>query len=381
MRIKTNSLCRCLIFLVFAAGVFLILGSGASLYAQDDAGAGEETEETAVEGGETEVVAEGVIVEEEETEFVTDEPLPSEGPEKEITVEPELMDLPGDEEPKGGEAAAEEPSDISSEVQLDAQVPTSPGSARFFQLNAIVEFHSNLVSDDYSANDFYLHYYLKGNLNVTKNNRVSLRLDLAQQFIADEGETGLWFGDIRVYYTRKFKLMTWNDYIIPGMVYGYLTAPTSRKSIQRMIITKPTVVMALAPGIGPVTFIGRTYARYIFARYAQSKMADPNPQFSVGYDLQLLYQTPLDFLILSGAWSYTWTKDYRTREGDQQLWGAEYYWEVGATFLIPMPKKGPSLDISIAYAQGNNVMEGGVYRAYFVKRDQSEMYISLNLNY
>jgi hypothetical protein len=175
--------------------------------------------------------------------------------------------------------------------------------------------------------------------------------------------------------------MTWNDYVIPGMVYGYLTAPTSRPSIERGIITKPTLVFALAPSIGPVTFIGRAYMQYIFARYSASKMGDPNNQFLVGYDLQLLYQTPLDWLVLSGDWSYTWYKKYQTREHEQQMWFAEYYWEAAVTFVIPMPRKAPSMDITLAYAQGANVLEEGVYRTYFVKRDQSEMYLSINLVY
>ncbi len=266
-------------------------------------------------------------------------------------------------------------------VQIDAQIQTTPPPTHFYQINGIIELHTNLVSDDYSANDVYLQYYLRGNFDVTKNNRLSVRLELVQEFVADPGETGLWFGDIRFYYTRKFKVPATSNYVIPAMIYGYLTAPTSRKSIQRSIVTKPTLVLALAPAVGPVTFIGRGYFQYVFAKYAASKNEDPNPQLAAGYDLQIIYETPLKWLALSAGWSYTWNKKYRSREGEQQPWSAEYYFEIGPTFVVPMPKKAPSLDITVAYAQGANVLEDGVYRMYLAKRDQSELYFSLNINY
>jgi len=294
-----------------------------------------------------------------------------------VTVEPQIQ-------PKvetGSGEKGEKEKEKKGEVQLDAQIPTTPPPSRFYQVNAIIEGHFNLVSDDYSANDAYMQYYLRGNFDITKRNRVSLRLDMAQQFIADPGETGLWFGDIRLYYTRKFSIPVKEDFEIAGMVYGYLTAPTSRKSIERGIITKPTLVLALAPALGPVSFIGRGYFQYVFAKYAQSENEDPNPQISLGYDLQVIYETPLKWLVLSAGWSYSWTKKYRTREGEQQPWGGEYYFEFGPTFVIPMPKKGPSLDVTLAYAQGANVIEDGVYRMHFIKRDQSEVYLSLNFNY
>ena len=339
-----------------------------------------EEEETAEE--ETTVVeAEGVV--EEEAEEVTED----EEDDALITVDLS-EDYPAEEAEeeavgKAGEGKAAAPDGRDdTEVQLDGQVITSPAPKHFFQINGIAELHFNVWSDEYSANDVLMQYYLKANFDVTKNNRLSLRLDLSQKFIADEGESGAWFGDIRAYYTRKFKIPTfYKDYKIAGMVYGYLTAPTSRPSIERGIITKPTVVFALAPKFGPVTFVVRGYVRYVFAKYAQSKMADPNNQFLGGIDLQGIWATPLDWLVMSGAFSWTWIKDYRTREHNQQLWDAQYYWEVAATFVIPMPKKWPSLDLTLAYAQGADVIDGGVYRTYIAKRDQSELYLSININY
>jgi hypothetical protein len=389
MNARQGFMNRHLAVLLVLAGLF---PGGGGAWAQEtpageEAAGGEEGKVKDKEAGEeTGIVAEDAVVEEEEAQPVT---MDVEAPPAKavMTVQPELAPFPLEEEEEeaagagGGEKGKAPEGEEKPGIQLDAQVVTTPASTRFWQINGIIELHTNLVSDDYSANDAYMQYYLRGNFDVTKNNRLSLRMDLAQEFLADKGETGMWFGDMRFYYTRKFVLKTWKDYVIPGMVYFYLTAPTSRASIARSIITKPTVVLALAPSVGPVTFIGRGVLQYVFAKYAQSRESDPNPQFSAGYDLQMVISTPLDWLVFSGDWSYTWTKDYRSREGHQSMWFAEYYWEAAVTFVIPMPKKAPSFDITLAYAQGASVLEDGVYRTYFVKRDQSEMYLSLNLVY
>ena len=412
MKRKKHGLSRCLMFFITAAGSVLLFGAPPALMAQDDeenpydnpeyeideeeeeegesgieAVDEEEAEAEEEETTEEETAVEAEEVVEEQAEEVTEE----EGDDGLITVDVDLSeDYPVEEAGEGagagetGEQKAAKPGarKEDTEVQLDGQVITSPAPNRFYQINGIAELHFNVWSDEYSANDVLMQYYLKANFDVTKNNRLSLRLDLSQKFIADEGESGAWFGDIRVYYTRKFKIPTfYKDYKLAGMVYGYLTAPTSRPSIERGIITSPTVVFALAPRFGPVTFVVRGFLRYVFARYAQSKMGDPNNQFLGGFDVQGIWATPLDWLVISGAFSWTWIKDYRTREHNQQLWDAQYYWEVAATFVIPMPKKWPSLDLTLAYAQGADVIDGGVYRTYIAKRDQSELYLSININY
>jgi hypothetical protein len=403
---KNNHISTFLVLVLMSAvGLLAFLVTGARASAQDepkdtsgevtpppgeqpDAGQGSEGEKKkatpveTVEEEETQVDDGGVVVTTLPEQAPSVQPSPAPTPpatEETITVQPQIE--PSKPEAGKEEGGKEGKAKEGAAIQLDAQLPTAPPPVRFYQINGIIELHTNLVSDDYSANDAYMQYYLRANFDVTKNNRLSLRMDMAQEFIADPGETGFWFGDMRFYYTRKFKIPATGDYVIPGMVYGYLTAPTSRQSIARSIITKPTIVFALAPSVGPVTFIGRGYLQYVFASYAESKNEDPNPQLNAGYDLQIVYETPLKWLALFAGWSYTWTKKYRTREGEQEPWGAEYYFEIGPNFVVPMPKKGPSLDITLAYAQGANVLEDGVYRTYFVKRDQSELYLSLNLNY
>jgi len=309
-------------------------------------------------------------------------------PEPVVVPTPQPPDEEGEgEEGEGGEAGGGEavvpPSGAEAaetDIELDAAIPTADKKQRIVQVQGLYELHFNVISDDYSANDWLGFYMLKGNFNITKNNQLSLRLDMEQRFVADPGESGLWFGDIRLYYSRKFALPI-PKFPIPGKVSFYLTAPTSRQSLRRSYITKPTVVLALAPSLGPVTLVANGYFRYNFVKYAESdERGSPNTMLMSGFMFQLIY-APLDWFAPSAAWVSTWSKPYRTRENEAQPWQETYYWEVALNFSIPMPEKAPSIDLSLAYAQGANVLEDGVYRLYFGKRDQSEIYFGLNMIY
>ena len=343
----------------------------------------EEAEEEASEEGEAPVESTGAA-------FGTNAQPPGTFPDPEPVLVP--TPPPPDEEgegeegegtgPEGGGAVAPptEGEAAETDIELDAAIPTAAKKAKIFQIQGLYELHFNVISDDHSANDWLSFYMLKGNLNITKNNQLSLRLDMEQRFVADPGESGLWFGDIRLYYSRKFALPI-PKFPIPGKVSVYLTAPTSRQSQKRTYITKPTLVLALAPSLGPFTLVANGYFRYNFVKYAESDhRGTPNTMLTTGFMFQLIY-APLDWFAPSAAWVSTWNKPYRTRENEVQPWKENYYWEVALNFSIPMPEKAPTLDISLAYAQGANVLEDGVYRLYFGKRDQSEIYLGLNMIY
>jgi hypothetical protein len=283
------------------------------------------------------------------------------------------------EEAAPGPSPAEEGAE---DIQLDAIIPTALKPAKLLQVQAVYELHFGIFSDEYSANDWLSWYMLRFDLNVTKHDQISLRGDLEQRYIADPGESGLWFGDLRLYYSRKFAIpFKGKDYKIPGKLSFYLTAPTSRQSQRRSYITRPTLSLTLAPSLGPVTFIANGYFRYSFVKYAESyEKSSPNEMIATGYMLQIIY-APVSWFAPSAAWQYIWSKPYRTREVESQPWQADYYWEVALNFSLPMPEKAPTIDISLAYAQGANVLDEGVYRLYFAKRDQSEIYLGLNLSY
>ncbi|MBW2261338.1 MAG: hypothetical protein JRG91_05125 [Deltaproteobacteria bacterium] len=333
-----------------------------------------EVEEEAEEEESGEAPAEGVG-----PAFGTNAQPPGTFPDPEPVVVP-TPPPPEEEEEGGGAAAAGGDEDEISDIDLDATIPTAGKKAKLFQIQGLYELHFNVISDDHSASDWLSFYMLKANLNVTKNNQLSLRLDMEQRYVADPGESGLWFGDIRLYYSRKFALPI-PKFPIPGKLSFYLTAPTSRQSQKRSYITKPTVIFALAPSLGPVTLVANGYFRYNFVKYAESDhQGTPNTMLTTGFMFQLIY-APLDWFAPSAAWVSTWNKPYRTRENEVQPWKENYYWELALNFSIPMPEKAPSIDISLAYAQGANVLEDGVYRLYFGKRDQSEIYLGLNMIY
>ncbi len=353
---------------------------------EEDTGEAAPTEEKPAEEAEEEAPAQGTGA-----AFGTNAQPPGTFPDPEPFVVPTPPPPEGEGEgedgggPEAGGAVAppaggDEGEAEVSEIELDATIPTASKKARIFQIQGLYELHFNVISDDYSANDWLSFYMLKANFNVTKNNQLSLRLDMEQRFVADPGESGLWFGDIRLYYSRKFALPI-PRFPIPGKLSFYLTAPTSRQSQKRSYITKPTVVFALAPSLGPVSLVANAYFRYNFVKYAESDhRGTPNTMLTTGFMFQLIY-APLDWFAPSAAWVSTWDKPYRTRENEVQPWKENYYWEVALNFSIPMPEKAPTLDVSLAYAQGANVLEDGVYRLYFGKRDQSELYLSLNMIY
>ena len=312
-------------------------------------------------------------------EPVAEEPVAEEPGDEAPDQEP-AAEEPGDEAPDQEPAADEPAEDQVGEIQLDAIIPTGARERGLWRVQALYELHFNLISDEYSANDWLSFYMLKGDLNLTDADQISLRLDLEQRYIADLGENGLWFGDMRLYYSRSFGIPI-RDFRIPAKASVYLTAPTSRASRERSYITQPTAALTVAPSWGPLTLVGNGYFRYSFAEYAQSShRGDPNNMLTTGFWLQLFY-TPFDWFAPSVAWQSLWHLSYPTRENDAQPWQRTYYLELALNFSIPMPERSPSLDLSLAYGQGASVLEDGVYRLYFAKRDQSEIYLGLNLAY
>jgi hypothetical protein len=379
---------------VLAAGLLALSAGAAAQDAPDEEAAGPALAPGEAAGeAEEEVAAEEVEEEEVEEEAPAAAAPPGPGPALGDEAqppgtypEPEPIEAPAppepeEEEEEGEEAAPEpEPGEEVSEIELDAAIPTAVKKRRFFQIQGLYELHFNVISDDYSANDWLSFWMLRANFDITKFDQLSLRMDLEQRYVADPGESGLWFGDIRVYYNRKFTIPI-PGFPIPGKASVYLTAPTSRQSQRRSYITKPTAVLALAPSLGPVSLVAYGYLRYNFVKYAESDhRGTPNTMLTTGFMFQVIY-APLDWFAPSAAWVSTWSKPYRTREVEYQPWKENYYWEVALNFSLPMPEKAPSIDLTLAYAQGANVLEEGVYRLYFAKRDQSELYLGLNMIY
>ncbi|MBN1945778.1 MAG: hypothetical protein JW797_08875 [Bradymonadales bacterium] len=303
------------------------------------------------------------------------EPVSAEPPAQDA---PEVSPPPAEAFPLASALSQEEEEGLEVESRLPASIEQAE---RFWQVLGLYELHFNLISDDYSANDWTSYYMLRGNYDITQNNQIGLRLDLDQRYIADPGESGLWFGDIRLYYTRFFTLPI-PDFPIPARAIAYLTAPTSRVSQERSIITQPTATLRLIPSYGPFTLVADYTFRYTFARYAESSHgATPNNMMTTGFMFWLVYNSPLEWFWPSVLWQSTWSKNYSTRENDWQPWLEDYYFEGALNFTLPLPDGYPTAELSLAYAQGASVLEDGVYRLYFAKRDQSQIYFGLSLTY
>jgi hypothetical protein len=269
----------------------------------------------------------------------------------------------------------------AEDVDISARIPTKAGAPQFWHLLAIYELHFNLMSDAYSANDVYSWYMLQAKFDVTRRDQLGIRMELLQRFVADRDESGLFFGDIRFTYWRKFALPI-PKFPIPGVASIYLTAPSSRESQARSYLTRPTVSLSLAPSWGPLTLIATGIYRYSFAKYAESaEGGTPNERQSAAIQAQLLYQ-PLPWFTPSFLWQSWWAESYPSRENTSQGWrGSSYYFEFALTFTVPMPARSPGLDLSLVYSQGAAMLTDGLYRFAFAKRDQAELYLGVNLSY
>jgi hypothetical protein len=266
-------------------------------------------------------------------------------------------------------------------VDISARIPTRAVTDRFWHLLGVYELHFNLISDEHSANDWYAWYMAQAKFDVTRHDQLGVRLEMLQRYVADPGEAGLFFGDMRFYYWRKFTLPI-PDFDVPGVASFYLTAPTSRESKARSYLTRPTVQLSLAPGYGPLTLIATGIYRYSFARFAESaERSSPNERQTIALQGQVLYQ-PLDWFSPSFTWQSWWAESYPSREGTTQGWrGSYYYFELATTFTTPMPEGWPGLDLSLSYAQGAPMLADGVYRFAFAKRDQSELYLGVSVTW
>ncbi len=266
------------------------------------------------------------------------------------------------------------------DVDISARIPTRAVAPRWWHLLGVYELHLNLISDQYGPNDVYSWYMVQAKFDLTKHDQLGLRAELFQRFIADAGEAALYPGDLRLYYFRKFTLPI-PGFAIPGVASAYLTAPTSRESLQRSYITRPTAQLSLAPSYGPVTLVATGIYRYSFARYAESEeRSAQNERQMAGVQAQLMYQ-PFDWFSPSFTWLSYWTEDYPVGGLSQGWKGNFYYFEFASTFTLPMPEGAPGLDLSLAYAQGAPMLTGGSYLFSFAHRDQSELYLGLNVTY
>ena len=286
--------------------------------------------------------------------------------------------VPADEEPKEGDNLLDVGTVAPAKDRLVLTLDS--GHKIRFKLIGGYRLEFNLISDDYSGNDFGSSYSIGANSYLTDKDQINIRWGMYQRYVADPGEEGLWFNDVRLYYARKFSIPI-PEFSVPGKVTLRVTAPTSRSSIGRGYVSAPSLSLGLAPGVGPVTLVTSGYFVYHIARYAEyGNGTRYNTLFTAGYSLGASY-SPLKWLGFSASARMSWREKYPTREGHWQDWEPGYGYSLGAGFAIPMPDEAPSLDIGLGFSQGADLLDGGVYKVYFAKREQSTVYLSIGLVY
>jgi len=257
---------------------------------------------------------------------------------------------------------------------------------RYWSADALFETHFDVIRDNEYSNDVYHILYLRANYDtpemgfIPNLGRISLRLSVQRNYIADPDESGFLFGDIYLYWSKQF------SFTVMGQKFGvrpyfYWTFPTSKESQQQGNVARPTWLVALSKAL-PANLYAfvRPYWRYNWHRYSTREGGNPNLRWILGYDMQLLYTFHLhDRLSFGATWGQEFANYYGGVEGYDQPWQQWYYWEAftGYTLL----KKEPNLGLFLTLTSGRAVYEDGVPRFYFSERDETEIYITINASY
>jgi hypothetical protein len=197
--------------------------------------------------------------------------------------------------------------------------------------------------------------------------------------VADPDESGVLFGDLRLYYSRPFSFSIKGQEFM-GRGYLYWTFPTSKVSQKEGNIARPTLLGTLVTEVPHgVSFIFRPFVRFNWARYAEAEGGMPNQKWMMGYDLWATWQLPwhkrLGLGLIGGQ---DWYNRYDARDGESQPWGFEWFWEAYVSYgVLTKPRWPLSLDFYLNIASGHRNIEDGVWRARFVDRRDTEMYFSI----
>jgi len=257
---------------------------------------------------------------------------------------------------------------------------------RYWSVDGLFETHFTVIRDNEYSNDAYHVLYLRGNYDFPEMGylpplgRFTVRIDISRRYVADPDESGFLFGDMLLYWSKQWK---WD---IKGQEVGlrpYLmwSFPTSKLARQEGNISRPTVLLAFSKPLpyNLYAFV-RPYGRLNWDRYAEREGSDLNTKWQLGYDIQLVYSFHLHpALSLGGTWGQEWADKYESRDGYDQPWNQQYYWEVFAGYQIL--NKPVSLGAYLTLASGRKTFEDGVWRFHWVDRDETELYFSISARY
>lgn len=283
-------------------------------------------------------------------------------------------------------------------------------SKRRWRLDAVWETHAMLIpwSSDHeglgSAKLLNLGY-LTGQVRITPNNRVSMRMGMYVFNLADGGESGVRATDLSVTYTRLQPLQR-------GFLLRFTasaTAPTSFASWHDTgLITALTGSVIATYQHKWLTIDARGFGTGYIQRYASALGGNPNAKASAGGVLSAEIELPFWKRLSLGAEvydEYSWlydidngapnpggsgtggatTKDqtFGYAQPTQQVYGGEVFAELHVPDF-----KYAQFDLHVAYAQGDptlgytSILHDGVahiYPAYW--RLSSEVYAALTAHF
>jgi hypothetical protein len=273
-----------------------------------------------------------------------------------------------------------------------------------WDIGADFETHRLIRQDDLdnqgsAANKVFNAFGLFADYRLSSHDIISVRDFMTEQFITDQGTSGLSVGDLTFSYSHIQPLP--RDFTLS--ITFAVSAPTSYQSQKTSQIIDPTLILGLNKRFGRyINLVGRISGGVFVDKYAEAEGGATNPLahlgVTVGAQVVMPFHEPLLFGIDANT-SYVW--DYNVASGDpsvvspgvvqdsqfssqpiQQSYGGEIF----ARYTLPT-LAGVKSDIQLALAQGDpsmgytSFLHDGVGYTYLFFRDTSEIYATFSASY
>jgi hypothetical protein len=271
-----------------------------------------------------------------------------------------------------------------------------------WEVDVTFETHRMIRQDDLEgagANKVFNDLGIYGSYNLSDNDRIGIHEFFTENFIADEGESGIRADDITATYTRIQRLP--KDFSFSALFA--LSAPTSLVSQKQGLITAPSLALTLSKRIGRyVSVSARGGGAFFIVRYRETEGGNANPELSLRFGLDAEVVMPFYERVSIGASASTaWLWQYNVASGDpnvvangvvqdptfstqpvQQSYGGELY----ARYELPN-LAGVKSDFLISLAQGDpelgfaQELHGGIGYTYLFFRTDAEVYAAFTARY
>jgi hypothetical protein len=323
-------------------------------------------------------------------------------------------DTKGDIGGKGGNGPGAAPPDSNTTTDIvpleQAERRQNPDLAKkteeskSWDIGADFETHRLIRQDDLdnqgsAANKVFNAFGLFADYRLSSHDIVTVRDFMTEQFIADQGQSGLSVGDVTFSYTHIQPLP--RDFTLSATFA--MSAPTSYASQKSSQIIDPTIVLGLNKRFGRyINLVARVSGGFLVDKYAEAEGGAANPLAHVGGTIGAQVVMPFHEPLLLGidaTTSYTWF--YNVNSGDpgviqpgavqdsqfssqpiQQSYGGEIF----ARYTLPT-LAGVKSDLQLALAQGDptlgytSFLHDGVGYTYLFFRSTSEVYATFSVSY